>query len=116
MARSDMPATYRKYGEYFVSNRAWVMRKPGRRSRLTPEMRSEVLQRLLEGEDRAKVTRACCVPRQTFHRWMDSDETFRRDVIKAEGLAREIKEGLLDDLLSALQDMVAGTSQKPAKP
>ena len=111
-----MPATYRKHGEYFVSSRAWVMRKPGRRSRLTPEMRSEVLQRLLEGEDRAKVVRACCVPRQTFHRWMDSDETFRRDVIEAEGLAREIQEGLLDDLLSVLQDMVAGTGQIPSKP
>ena len=67
-----MPATYRKHGEYFVSNRSWVMRKPGRRSKLTPEMRSEVLQRLLEGEDRAKVVRACCVPRQTFYRWMDT--------------------------------------------
>lgn len=50
MDRSGMPATYRKHGEYFVSNRAWVMRKPGRRSKLTPEMRSEVLQRLIEGE------------------------------------------------------------------
>ena len=47
---------------------------------------------------------------------MDSDETFRRDVIKAEELAREIKEGLLDDLLSVLQDMVAGTGQIPSKP
>ncbi len=111
-----MPATYRKQGEYFVSNRAWVMRKPGRRSKLTPEMRSEVLQRLLEGEDRGKVVRACCVPRQTFYRWMDSDETFRRDVIKAEGVAREIQEGLLDDLLSVVQDMVAGTCPMPSKP
>jgi hypothetical protein len=111
-----MPATYRKYGEHYVSNRVWVMRKPGRRSKLTPEMRSEVLQRLLEGEGRAKVIRACCVPRQTFHRWMDSDETFRWDVIKAEGLAREIKEGLLDDLVSGLRDMVSRTSQIPSKP
>ena len=99
-----------------MSNRAWVMRKPGRRSKLTPEMRSEVLQRLLEGEDRGKVVRACCVPRQTFYRWMDSDETFRRDVIKAEGVAREIQEGLLDDLLSVVQDMVAGTCPMPSKP
>ena len=80
---------------------------------MTPEMRSEVLQRLREGEDRAQVIRACCVPRQTFHRWMDSDETFRADVNDAEGLAREIKEGLLDDMLSVLQDLVAGTGQIP---
>jgi hypothetical protein len=79
-------------------------------------MRSEVLQRLLEGEGRSKVVRACCVPRQTFHRWMDSDETFRWDVIKAEGLAREIKEGLFDDLVAVLQEMVGGTSQIPSKP
>jgi hypothetical protein len=47
---------------------------------------------------------------------MESDETFRIDVIKAEELAREIKEGLLDDLLSVLQDMVAEIGQIPAKP
>lgn len=85
-------------------------------TRLTSEMHSEVIQLPLEGEDCAQVIRACCVARQTFHRWMNSDETFRRDVNKAEGLAREIKEGLLDDILSALQDMVAGTGQIPSKP
>jgi hypothetical protein len=52
-----MPATYRKHEGYFVSNRAWGDEEPDRRSKLTPEMRSEVLQRLLEGENRSKVVR-----------------------------------------------------------
>lgn len=47
---------------------------------------------------------------------MDRDETFRRDVVKAEGLAREMKEGLLHDLVAVLQEMAAGTGQKPSKP
>jgi hypothetical protein len=91
-----MPATYHKTGEFYVSNRHRAMRKPGRCSTLTPEMRAEVLRSLRHSPNRSAALKSCGVPRQTFYRWLQADESFHESVVRAEGFARDVRMGVLD--------------------
>jgi hypothetical protein len=91
-----MPATYHKIGEFYVSNRHRAMRKPGRCATLTPEMRAEVLRSLRHSPNRSTALKSCGVPRQTFYRWLEADESFRESVVRSEGFARDVRTGVLD--------------------
>ena len=98
-----MPATYHKSGEFYVSNHR-AMRKPGRYSTLTPEMRAAVLQSLRHSPNRSTALKSCGVPRQTFYRWLEADESFRESVVRSEGFARDTRMGVLDGLTAVLSE------------
>ena len=91
-----MPATYQKDGDYYVSTRLWVMKKPGRQTKLTPEMRAQVLTSIRLGLDEKACLRRCGVSRQTFQRWLKTDESFREDVARAKRAAVDIAEVFRD--------------------
>lgn len=59
----------------------------GRPSKLTDEVRSQVIIMIGEGNYRSAVASAVGVDRSTFKRWMSEDAAFRAAVMKAEGEA-----------------------------
>ena len=95
-----MPATYQKDGDYYVSTRLWVMKKPGRQSKLTSEMRAQVLTSIRLGFERQVWLRRAGVSGQTFQRWLKADETFREDVERAKRAAVETA-GVFRDMAEA---------------
>jgi hypothetical protein len=59
-------------------------------------MRAEVLRSLRHSPNRSAALKSCGVPRQTFYRWLQADESFHESVVRSEGFARDVRMGVLD--------------------